>query len=224
MRNFDTDFIQGGASIGPSARCVDFSPRISAPGFVMGFGRNEEIYGEEEPAEFVYRLVSGAVRTTRILGDGKRQVIGFHFPGDVFGLEAGGNHATNAEAIVPCQVALVKRVALERAAERDASAACELWSITSRALERMQSHMKLLGHKGAVDRLAIFLLEMELRTAGRDGVDLPMSRIDIADYLGVTFETVSRSLTQLDREGLIALPSSRRVQFRDRRALSAYQA
>ena len=225
MRNFDTEYTQGGAGTGSiSGQCVDLTARIAAPGFVMGFARNEEIYGEEETADFVYRVVSGVVRTTRLLSDGRRQVAGFYFAGDVFGLETGDTHNACAEAITDCQVARVKRAVLERAADRDVCAARELWSITARDLDRMQAHMLLLGRKGAVERLAIFLLDMEARTQGHGVVDLPMSRIDIADYLGVTFETVSRSLTQLERDGVIALPSSRHIELRNRRALAAYQA
>ena len=224
MRNFDTDFAQGGAGAGaPAGHRVDLSDRIAAPGFVMGFARNEEIFGEEEPADFVYRLVSGVVRATRMLSDGRRQVAGFYFPGDVFGLETGDIHGTCAEAITECQVALIRRSVLERSAERDIAAARELWSITAQALDRMQAHMLLLGRRGAVERIAVFLLEMEVRTAGCGVVDLPMSRIDIADYLGITFETVSRGLTQLERDGIIALPSSRHIELRDRRGLMAIQ-
>jgi CRP/FNR family nitrogen fixation transcriptional regulator len=225
MRNFDTDCALGGAGTGSSVgRCIDLTDRIAVPGLVMGFARNEEIFGEEETADFVYRVVSGVVRTTRLLSDGRRQVAGFYFTGDVFGLEPSEIHQTCAEAITDCRIALVKRAALERAADREVSTARELWAITARDLQRMQAHMLLLGRKGAVERLAIFLLDMETRTAGRGSVDLPMSRIDIADYLGMTFETVSRSLTQLERDGVIALPTTRHIELRDRRALAAYQA
>jgi CRP/FNR family nitrogen fixation transcriptional regulator len=224
MRNFDSDFIQGGSGANSVVgRCVELTARIAAPGFMMNFSRNEEIYGEEEEADFVYHIVSGVVRTTRMLSDGRRQVAGFYFPGDVFGLETSGAHSACAEAITDCRVALVKRAALERAADRDIAAARELRAIISTTLARMQAHMLLLGHRGAVERLAGFLLEMEARTAGQDAVDLPMSRVDIADYLGITFETVSRALTQLERDGVIALPTSRHIELRDRRALSAYQ-
>jgi CRP/FNR family nitrogen fixation transcriptional regulator len=226
MRNFDPDLGLGGGAIGSSfgGRNVDLTARLAAPGFVMSFAPNEEIYGEEEPADFVYRVVSGAVRTVRILSDGRRQVAGFHFAGDVFGLEPGDMHSACAEAVSMCTVALIKRTALERAADRDSAAARELWTITSCDLQRVQAHMLLLGRKGALERVTVFLLEMAARTAGRNGVDLPMSRTDIADYLGLTIETVSRSLTQLERDGLIALPTSRHIEFCNCRALAAYQA
>ena len=224
MRNLDTDLVQSGGGGSPGGRRVDLTARIAAPDFVMAFGRNEEICGEEEPADFVYRVVSGAVRTLRSLSDGRRQIAGFYFPGDVFGLERTDVHAFSAEAIGECQVALIRRAALDRAADRDAAAARELWDITSADLGRMQTHMLLLGRKGAAERVAAFLLDMESRMVGHDAVDLPMSRNDIADYLGLTIETVSRSLTQLEREGAIALPSTRHVEIRNRRALAAYRA
>lgn len=227
MRNFDMDGMMGGGAIGGLAavgNLLNLTAGVSAPGFVMGFSRNEEIYGEDEPADFVYKVVSGAVRTTRILSDGRRQIADFHFAGDVFGLELGEVHSLCAEAISDCRIALIKRIAVDRAADRDSVAARELWGVTARDLRRLQDHMLLLGRKGAMERVSAFLLEMSARTGKSEAVDLPMSRTDIADYLGLTIETVSRSLTQLEREGAIGLPSFRHVELRSRGALLAHAA
>jgi len=228
MRNFDIDNGMGGAAIGSMAasggKVFNLTAGVAAPGFVMGFSRNEEIYGEDEPADFVYKVVSGAVRTTRILSDGRRQIADFHFVGDVFGLEAGETHSLCAEAITDCRIALVKRIAVDRATDRDSLAARELWGVTARDLRRLQDHMLLLGRKGAMERIAAFLLDMSARTGERLAVDLPMSRSDIADYLGLTIETVSRSLTQLERDGVVALPSFRRVELLNRAALEDHAA
>ena len=227
MRNFDIDGEIGGGSIGSTAGVgglLHLTAGVAAPGFVMSFDRNEEIYGEDEPADFVYKVVSGAVRTSRILSDGRRQIAAFHFAGDIFGLEPGEVHSLCAEAITECRIALVKRVAVNRAADRDCGAARELWGVTALSLQRLQDHMLLLGRKGAMERVSAFLLEMAGRGGGAKAIDLPMSRTDIADYLGLTIETVSRSLTQLEREGVIGLPTFRHVELCNRNALTAYAA
>jgi CRP/FNR family nitrogen fixation transcriptional regulator len=199
---------------------VALTAALDLPGFVMRFSRGEEVFGEEEDADFVYKVVSGAVRTTRVLSDGRRQISGFHLAGDVFGLELGGAHRFSAEAVVDCEVALVRRTVLDRACERDGSATRELWSLAARDLERLQDHMVLLGRKSALERVASFLLDMARRSPSAQAVDLPMSRTDIADYLGLTIETVSRTFSQMERDGMIALPAARHVLLSDRRGLT----
>jgi CRP-like cAMP-binding protein len=188
-------------------------------GAAMPFGRNEEIYGENEPAEYLYKIVSGTVRTSKFLDDGRRQIGDFYFPGDVFGLEIGERHAFCAEAINRANVLVVKRSAVAAVAERDNAVARDLWTLTSRELRRAQSHSLLLI-KNAQERLASFLLELARRTAATKEVDIPMSRQDIADYLGLTIETVSRTLTQLEDSGAISLPASRRIVLQDRARLA----
>jgi len=222
MRTFEIDGGTGGAFGSTAGGLLSLTPGISAPGFAMSFSRNEEIYGEDEPADFVYRVVSGAVRISRILSDGRRQIASFQFAGDVFGLEPGQVHALCAEAITDCRIALIKRSALDRAADRDSGAARELWGLTARDLQRLQEHMLLLGRKGALERVSAFLLEMSDRAAGGRTIELPMSRSDIGDYLGLTIETVSRTLTQLERDGVIGLPSFRQVKICDRKALESW--
>ena len=188
-------------------------------GAAMSFSRNEEIYGEGEPADYLYKVVRGAVRTYRVLTDGRRQVSAFLLPGDMFGLEAGKTHACSAEAITDSVILIIKRSAVEALAERDVDVARQLWTLTARELGRVQNHMLVLV-KNAQERIATFLLEMAERAPGADAVELPMSRQDIADYLGLTIETVSRTLTQLEHESAIALPTSRRIMLRNRSALS----
>jgi len=186
----------------------------------MGFARNEEIFGEEEPADFVYKVASGAVRTTRFLCDGRRQIEAFHLPGDVFGLERGEVHRFSAEALTNCQIMVIRRSALDRAVERDCAAARELWVLTSQDLERIQEHMLVLSRKNAAERVASFLLKLADRR-GSDAVELPMSRGDIADHLGLTIETVSRTMTQFERDQVIALPNTRQAILKNRAALLA---
>jgi CRP-like cAMP-binding protein len=188
---------------------------IGAP---MSVNRNVEIYGENEPAEYLYEVVSGTVRTSKILNDGRRQVGGFYLPGDVFGLEPSTEHAYSAEAITEAKVLVIKRSALATLATRDNEVARELWSITARELQRAQDHITLLV-KTARERVAALLLEMSERIKSPDGINLPLSRQDIADYLGLTIETVSRTLTSLECNAAIALPTSRRIVLRNRAAL-----
>jgi len=185
-------------------------------GAPMPFGRNGEIYGEGEGAEFLYKVVSGAVRTYKILADGRRQIQAFHLPGDVFGFEFDKEHTLSAEAIVDSRVLIVKRSVVEALAARDNGIARELWALTARELQRVQRHVTLLV-KTAQERVVSFLLEM---AAGGSAVNLPMSRQDIADYLGVTIETVSRTLSGLETSLAIELPTSRRIVLRDHEALS----
>jgi CRP-like cAMP-binding protein len=196
---------------------------MEAMGSQMRFGPNEEIFGEGEPAEYVYKVVKGAVRTYKILSDGRRQIGGFYLPGDIFGLEIGKEHQFSAEAIKDVTVLVVRRSAIVSLAERDCDAAHELWSFTGRELNRVQEHLLLLV-KSAQQRVASFLLEMSARLAATDAIELPMSRQDIADYLGLTIETVSRTMTQLAFEQAIGLPSARRIVLRNSGALRQLNA
>ncbi|MBZ0145944.1 MAG: helix-turn-helix domain-containing protein [Pseudorhodoplanes sp.] len=187
-------------------------------GASMTFRKGVEIYGENEPADYVYKLVSGTARSYKILNDGRRQIQGFYFPGDIFGLEAGTEHASSAEAMSDVTVLVVRRSVILAAATRDSDVARQLWAYTSRELNHARNHAMLLV-KTAQERVASFLLQLADRSAG-NAVELPMSRQDIADYLGLTIETVSRTLTQFQDDAAIELPSSRRVVLRNRLALN----
>jgi len=187
-------------------------------GTVMPFARNAEIYGENEPAEYLYKVISGTVRTYKVLIDGRRQIGAFHVPGDVFGFETGEEHTFSAEAITDCKIAVIRRSALSAAAARDNEVARYMWTLTARELQRVQSHMLLLI-KSAQERVATFLLEMAQRVSAGGTVELAMSRQDIADYLGLTIETVSRTLTQLEKNAAIEVSTSRRIVLRNHSAL-----
>jgi CRP-like cAMP-binding protein len=194
-------------------------------GATMSYPCNTEIFGDNEPAEYLYKVVSGTVRTYKILSDGRRQIGGFYLPGDIFGLEFGDEHALSAEAITDVKVLVVKRSALDNLANRDPRFARQLFALTSRELSRVQERVLLLI-KSAQERVASFLLEMATRTpAGNSigcgsSVELPMSRQDIADYLGLTIETVSRTLTALESASAIEVRTSRRIFLRNPSALS----
>jgi len=204
--------------IAPPATSHGLTDALEMMGAPMSFVRNAEIYGENEPAEYLYKVVSGTVRTSKILNDGRRQIGEFYMPGDIFGLEMGNDHAFSAEAIADTKVIVIKRSAVEALAARDNDVARQLWATTGRELQRMQDHILLLI-KTAQERVAGFLLEMAERIKSTTEVELPMSRQDIADYLGLTIETVSRTLTILESSAAIALPSSRRIVLCNRAAL-----
>ena len=190
-------------------------------GAMMAYSPNSEIFGENEPADYLYKVVSGSVRTYKILSDGRRQVGGFYLPGDIFGLEFADEHTLSAEAISDAKVLVVKSSALSALAARDPSVAQQLFALTGRELHRVQDRILLLI-KNARERVASFLLEMAERASENNTIELPMSRQDIADYLGLTIETVSRTLTSLETASAIEVsPSSRRIVLRNRAALAA---
>jgi CRP/FNR family nitrogen fixation transcriptional regulator len=193
-------------------------------GALMKVDRNVEIYGEEEPAEYLYQVVTGAVRTYKVLQDGRRQIGAFHLLGDVFGLEAGEEHSFSAEAVTDCTLRVARRTTIVAMAARDSDLANDLWQRTAEAFRRAQDHMLLLGRKNAEERVATFLLKMAARTSNGQTIELPMSRQDIADYLGLTIETVSRTLTLLENRAAIELPSSRRILVRSRSSLQQLNA
>ena len=193
-------------------------------GAPINFDRNVEIYGEEEPAEYFYQIVRGAVRTYKVLQDGRRQIGAFHLPGDVFGLEAGDVHSFSAEAIIDSVIRIAKRSGIVAMAARDSDLAAALWASTARSLRSAQDHMMLLGRKNAEERVATFLLDMGRRASAEQVIELPMSRQDMADYLGLTIETVSRTLTQLEHKAVIELPTSHRILVRSRGSLQRLNA
>jgi CRP/FNR family transcriptional regulator, nitrogen fixation regulation protein len=198
----------------PSAKSGLFDGLTAA----LSFGRNEEIYGEGEPAEYLYAVQSGCVRICKVLNDGRRQIGAFYLPGDIFGFEAGQEHTMSAEALVSTVVRIIKRSVLDARTARDAALANQFVKLTVSELQRAQSHVLLLI-RSAQERVAGFLMEMARRTNAASEIELPMSRQDIADHLGLTIETVSRTLSQLERNNVIALPTSRCIALRNRGAL-----
>ncbi len=194
-------------------------PQSGVAGPVRHFTADSEIYAEGDDANCFYKVVSGVVRTCKFLSDGRRQIDAFHVTGDVFGFETGAEHRLSAEAVSDCTLITYRRRNFELLASRDDRVAGQLFTYAMRCLERAQEHSLLLGRRSASQKLATFLLEMVDRRCGNDVIDLAMTRQDIADYLGLTIETVSRTLSQLERDGVISLPTARRVCLKDRAAL-----
>ena len=167
------------------------------------YKRGTEIFGEAEPADYIYQVIEGAVRSHKLLSDGRRQIGAFHLIGDIFGLENGDFHRFTAEAIVDTTVRLMKRESLDRVAKTDFAIVRSLLNMTTDNLQHAENHMLLLGRKTSLERVAAFLLEMDRRLLAAGVMALPMSRRDIADYLGLTFETVSRALSELHKKGYL---------------------
>ena len=185
----------------------------------LSYRRDEEIYGEAEEAEFVYKVVSGAVRTYKVLNDGRRQIGAFHLPGDLFGFESSTTHKLTAEAVTETVVLVFKRRTLEYFATRNVEVARQLWTLTACSLDQAMERLLLLGRKTAAEKVATFLLEMDARMHPTGAISLPMTRRDIADYLGLTLETVSRTISQLQAEGMVALSSARQITVQRRSKL-----
>ena len=201
----------------PTTRTAAEAPAL---GSARCLAKDEPVFAEGDRAAFFYKVVSGAIRTSKLLSDGPRQIDAFHLPGDIFGIESGDEHRFTAEALGSATVIAYRRCGLETLASADAAFSRQIVAAMMRSLERAQDHMLLLGRKSAMEKIATFLLDMAERFAEADHVDLPMSRTDIADHLGLTIETVSRSLTQLERQGVIGLPTHRRtILLRNKAAL-----
>jgi CRP/FNR family nitrogen fixation transcriptional regulator len=204
---------------------VSTSRRLETPetaaqvGLLMSFARNAEIYAEGETSGYVYKVISGVVRVSKLLPDGRRQISAFHMPGEMFGFEADELHYASAEAVVPTKVIAYRWDGVLNAERQSASFVRELLSLTVLGLRHTQDHLLLLGRKNALERLAEFLLEMSARMGGSAVLDLAMPRHDIADYLGLTLETVSRMFAELKEMGAIKLESARRVHLLDKAAL-----
>lgn len=203
----------------PSSALSDAFDRL---GVRMTFARDGEIYAQDEEVEMLYRVVRGVVRTSRVTADGRRQVGDFYYPGDLFGLEPGPDHRFAAEALTDCEVMVVRRGAV-RAFAGDAELDRAILEATRQEMERLQDHVVMLGRKSARERVACFLMSIAQRQHD-DQVNLPMGRQDMADYLGLTIETVSRMLTQLQGDNIVAFPSTRRFQVRKWTALEALAA
>lgn len=193
---------------------VTLAPGLTTNGVLLRFGRDEEIFAQEGETSTLYKVAEGVIRASRVLGDGRRHIVAFYHPGDLFGIEAGEQREFSAEAVTDCRVYSIRRASAAADMERCGFSARDLWTLMARELRRTQNHSFLLSRQSAVERVWSFLTELALREPGERHIDLPMSRIDIADHLGLTIETVSRAFTQLRREGAIQYDSARHIAIR----------
>jgi CRP/FNR family nitrogen fixation transcriptional regulator len=214
----------------PIARPPTMPPRIAlgvkpAVGEQRRFVEGQELFAEGQPADFFYKVVSGSVRTGKLLSDGRRQIYAFHLPGDIFGFESAAEHSLTAEAVEDANVLVFRRSSFGRLAHDHPALAEQLMSAMVAKIGRARDHMLLLGRKTPREKIALFLLDIARRLKRGDRFELPMRRIDIADFLGLTKETVSRILTGMERDGLIKLEASgRTIRLSDKARLSELNA
>lgn len=188
------------------------------------FPAGQALFRQGDPVRQVYRIQSGAVVSYSLLADGRRQVTGFHLPGGFLGLEAGVSHATTAEALTRVEAQALDRAELAVRAATDNALARALWQASVGAFQRSEEHALILARQGATERVAAFLLDFNERLGGGEVIDLPMTRQDIADYLGLTIHTVSRTLSQLQTDGVIEAKSTRHVRLLRRARLEWMRA
>lgn len=203
----------------PAAMRSTIPPASDHPrrSFTLTFDAGEEIYAPGQRSDRLYRVVHGAVRIYRLLANGRRQISAFHFPGEIFGFDTDSTHHFFADAILDSELEifpLISNAGFDRAMMESAL----------RCLVRTQEHLLVVGRQVAVERVAAFMIDMTKRQGKADRLDLPMTRADIADYLGLTIETVSRIFTRLRQERMIELDDTRKVRILRMQALEALAA
>ncbi|MEM6375413.1 MAG: helix-turn-helix domain-containing protein [Pseudomonadota bacterium] len=204
-----------GAASNSHARAQATTTRIQAGSY---------LFYEGDAVERLYEVVSGVLRLTRLLEDGRRQVIAFGYPGDIIGFPAGSCHHTDCDAITDATLRCYRSSALETG-DGDPELHAKLLRAALAEISAMQDHFMMLGRKSAAERVASFLCALTERNGQQIGayqqITLPMSRADIADFLGLTIETVSRCFTALRKSGTIALDGSQKVIVLNEAALQA---
>lgn len=212
--------------VAPVAVDVPPPPRPDEPqGITMQLAKGEELFGEGEPTEYFYKVAVGTVRTYKTLSDGRRQIDAFQLAGDIFGIEGGLEHRFSADAVNGATVIAWRRSRLDQLTREHPSFGAQVMASIIDSLERAHDHMLLLGRKKAPEKIATFLLQLAKRVDDDKELDLPMHRSDIADHLGLTAETVSRTLTEFSRQGVIKLAASgRSVMLANKPALQVLNA
>jgi CRP-like cAMP-binding protein len=185
------------------------------------YTRDEEIYAEADASDCWFRVISGTARICKLLPDGRRHIAEFYFAGDSFGLDNATERSFSAEAVGDVIVMRYPRRATYRLLDERPELARRLCDKTLRDLAHAQARMLLLGRMTAAERVANFLIELSERRDTRRTIEVPMSRSDIADYLGLTIETVCRVLSALKRNGAIGIPGPHCIEVRDRDLLNS---
>jgi len=197
---------------------------VAAISSLRSLAPGEELFIEGDRAESIYEVLSGTLRIYKLLPDGRRQIIGFLSAGHLVGLANGGMCLYTVDAVTPVNLCRYPLARFERMVDEVTGFARRLLAVTSDELRAAQDQMLLLGRKSAEEKIASFLLMMAERQGNEDKVHLPMTRSDIADYLGLTTDTVSRTLTKLKFQRIVAIPVPQRVKFRNREQLEELAA
>ena len=202
--------------------CIKRS-EMETVGVTLRFARNETIYNKGDDARFSYKVIEGAVRLSRIFADGRRQIVNFFLPDETFGIELSDEYSATAEAVGDVVTLRCPRLCISQMTEGDPDISQKRLAMFSRSLAAAERHVAMLGHQSAKERVASFFLalEMQRRSDNSHTLDLPLSRQDIADYLGLTIETTCRALSELKRQNIITTPSRRRIVIRDLGGLQA---
>ncbi len=182
-------------------------PRLAAMALDRVLEPEQVLFDEGDPAESTFVVTSGMLKVFKLLADGRRQIVGFMVPGDFLGLAFGRLYLLSAEAVTPVGLCSFRRSQFLEFLDACPALEKEILLRTSTELAAAQEQMLLLGRKSATERVASFILSMARRRLPKSDapVELPMSRADIADYLGLTVETVSRTFSVLRKRALIEL-------------------
>jgi CRP/FNR family nitrogen fixation transcriptional regulator len=212
-----------GAGVAKSSPVDEDLRALQQVGVKVRYGRNETIFNDGDEATNCYKVISGAVRLCKHMTDGRRQIADFLLAGDFFGFTQFGTYKFTAEAVGDVVLICYPQRQVARLSSSMPNLRGRLLVLLSQRLIGMQDHLVMLGRQSAKERVASFLLHIAERSEAEqgEGFDLPMSRQDIADYLGLTIETVCRMLSELKRERIIAIPSLGQVVLNDKDALES---
>lgn len=204
------------ANRGPQSRSA-----LASLGAIAHFGRNNTIFAEGDGADYSYKVIAGAVRLSKMMSDGRRQISEFALPGDFFGINWLEEHAVTAEALNNVSLICYARGRLDRLCDENREVREEIFSNLRHDLWAAQNHLVILGRQSALERVASFFVHLaeRSRTTDKSKIDVPMTRQDIADYLGLTIETVCRMLTKLKSSGIIDIPDRHTIHVRNMAAL-----
>lgn len=196
---------------------------LDALGSVCRFRRGETIFGEGDELKSSYKIISGAVRLSRITEDGRRQIVEFRVAGDLMGFEWAESYGLTAEAVRDVTAIRYGRPRVDRMIEEKPEVRDRVLALVRKELRAAHDHLITLGCQSAKERVATFLLQLARRAGAGDGetIEIELGRQDIADYLGLTLETVSRTLSEFQRIGAIGLPKRRQIVIRSTARLRA---
>ena len=201
----------------------DAMSALDTLGSICRFARNETMFEQGEELQSFYKIVSGVVRLCRLTSDGRRQIAEFRAAGDFIGLEWDGEYALSAEAVRDVVAIRYARIRVDRLIGERADVRERVFALVRHDFRKAQDHLVTLGCQTALERVASFILQLARAAGKRDGetIEMQLGRQDIADYLGLTLETVSRTFSELKRIGAIALPKRREVTILSTPKLSA---
>jgi len=210
------------AAASAAASCLtETRSPLAMLGTISRFDRNATVFSEGDDAAYSYKVISGAVRLSKIMSDGRRQIAEFALPGDFFGIDWLDEYALTAETLSDVTVVRFGRGRLAQLGDENREARAEIFSTLRHDLWAAQNHLVILGRQSALERVASFLVQLLDRDKNSDktNIKLPMTRLDIADYLGLTIETVCRMLAKLKQKGIIGIPNRHAITVRSLAAL-----